>query len=97
MYFAYSFFANSSTTVDFPTRLAPSINKAVLPSEFSFHSLILLYILRLNINDTSLINLLYPKIAFISMRIYPKIALEKLMKPPKIAMEKYLKPPKIAK
>ena len=38
MYERYSFLANSSTIVDFPIRLAPSISNAVLPLEVSFHS-----------------------------------------------------------
>ena len=44
MYDLNSFFANSSAIVDFPTRLAPLINRAYLSLRFSFHSSISLYI-----------------------------------------------------
>ena len=38
MYDSYSAFANASTVVDFPTRLAPSTKTAVLPLLFRFQS-----------------------------------------------------------
>ncbi len=38
MYDLYSFSANWVATVVLPTRLAPSIRRAVLPSSSSFHS-----------------------------------------------------------
>ena len=49
MYDSYSFFAKCSTTVDFPTRRAPSTKMAVPPCRRFFHSSNLLYNLRLKI------------------------------------------------
>ena len=49
IYDLYSFFANYSTKVDFPTRLAPFINNAVEPLRCCFHSSILSYNFLLNI------------------------------------------------
>jgi hypothetical protein len=55
MYDRYSFFANSSIMVLFPTRLAPSIKSAVLPSS-SFYFNKSSYILLFKIIKDHLIN-----------------------------------------
>lgn len=49
IYETYSFLANCSTNVDFPTRRAPSTRIAVLPFLVSFHFWSLSYNFRLNI------------------------------------------------
>ena len=51
MYDLYYVFANCSTNVDFPIRLAPSINRAVLPLAFCFQCNSLSYAFRLNISS----------------------------------------------
>ena len=59
---------NSSTTVDLPLRLAPSIKSAVLPSDSCFHSDNFWYIFLLN-------TIASYKIAFFIKRFFHKIAL----------------------
>lgn len=72
MYDIYSFFANSSTTVDLPTRLAPFIINARLPPARSFQSRNWLYIFLLKVSIYKIPIFIYCKISKIPISFIPK-------------------------